>query len=221
MLSCFVVMFRCHNRRLNFEITIFSGALQKFFLSLLLAILDQVAILFHPLEYTYLFNTYAVIPSAILISFEAVPIGYSALINALFPRTGPACNSAIPSLHTYPARPQNKRTANVSTSTFAVLYCVLPYAAFHLVSNKSVQLYCILHRKFFGEWLHEAHDDHFGRLGLAEATAHQVVQLLFGDLGNFRFVLQGDSAVVNFVERDCVGSGDVVHDDRVAFDMRD
>ena len=91
-------------------------------------------------KYTYLFNTYAVIPSAILISFEAVPIGYSALINALFPRTGPACNSAIPSLHTYPARPQNKRTANVSTSTFAVLYCVLPYAAFHLIFNKSLRV---------------------------------------------------------------------------------
>ncbi|MPM80704.1 hypothetical protein SDC9_127754 [bioreactor metagenome] len=57
-------------------------------------------------------------------------------------------------------------------------------------------------------------------MGFAEATAHQVVQLLFGDFGNFRFVLQGDSAVVDFVERDCVGSGDVIHDDRVAFDMR-
>ena len=103
----------------------------------------------------------------------------------------------------------------------SLFICLLPYAAFHLVSNKSVQLDCILHRKFFGEWLDEAHDDHFGRLGLAEATAHQVVELLFGDFGNFRFVLQGDSTVVDFVERDCVGSGDVIHDDRVAFDMRD
>ena len=119
-------MFRCHvslsQSSAKLRNNHFQRGFAEIFLSLLLAILDQVAILFHPLEYTYLFNTYAVIPSAILISFEAVPIGYSALINALFPRTGPACNSAIPSLHTYPARPQNKRTANVSTSTFAVLY---------------------------------------------------------------------------------------------------
>ena len=113
------------------------------------------------------------------------------------------------------------RFKNVDIQTFLNLFCVLSYASFHLIRNKSVQLDCILHRKFFGEWLDEAHDNHFGRLGLAEATAHQVVQLLFGDFGNFRFVLQGDSTVVDFVERDCVRSGDVVHDDRVAFDMRD
>ena len=113
------------------------------------------------------------------------------------------------------------RFKNVDIQTFLNLFCVLSYASFHLIRNKSVQLDCVLHRKFFGEWLDEAHDNHFGRLGLAEATAHQVVQLLFGDFGNFRFVLQGDSTVVDFVERDCVRSGDVVHDDRVAFDMRD
>ena len=113
------------------------------------------------------------------------------------------------------------RFKNVDIQTFLNLFCVLPYRPLHLIRNQSVQLDCILHRKFFGEWLDEAHDDHFGRLGLAEATAHQVVQLLFGDFGNFRFVLQGDSTVVDFVERDCVRSGDVVHDDRVAFDMRD
>ena len=113
------------------------------------------------------------------------------------------------------------RFKNVDIQTFLNLFCVLSYASFHLIRNQSVQLDCILHRKFFGEWFDEAHDNHFGRLGLAEATAHQVVQLLFGDFGNFGFVLQGDSAVVDFVERDCVGSGDVIHDDRVAFDMRD
>ena len=75
-------------------------------------------------------------------------------------------------------------------ATFLCFICVLPHATFHLIRDQSVQLDSILHRKFFGEWLHEAHDDHFGRLGLAEATAHQVVQLLFGDFGNFRFVLR-------------------------------
>ena len=120
----------------------------------------------------------------------------------------------------YGGKPQ-KSARNIDKSTFLALKTELPYAAFHLIRNQSVQLDCILHRKFFGEWLDEAHDDHFGRLGLAKATAHKEVTLLFGDFGNFRFVLQGDSTVVDFVERDCVRSGDVVHDDRVAFDMRD
>ena len=114
----------------------------------------------------------------------------------------------------------NKKQRNVARTTFLCFLFVLSYRPFHLIRNKSVQLDRILHRKFFGEWFHEAHDDHFGRLGFAETTAHQVVQLLFGDFGNFRFVLQRDSTVVDFVERDCVRSGDVVHDDRVAFDMR-
>ena len=112
-----------------------------------------------------------------------------------------------------------KKAKNIDLSMFLAFLDLLPHAAFHLISNQSVQLDCIFHRKFFGEWFYEAHDDHFGRLGFAEATAHQVVQLLFGDFGNFRFVLQGDSAVVDFVERDRIGSGDVVHDDRVAFDV--
>ena len=82
------------------------------------------------------------------------------------------------------------RFKNVCISTFLNLFSILSHRSFHLIRNQSVQLDCILHRKFFGEWLDEAHDDHFGRLGLAEATAHQVVELLFGDFGNFRFVLR-------------------------------
>ena len=74
---------------------------------------------------------------------------------------------------------------------FEILLKLLSHWPFHLIRNQSVQLDCILHRKFFSEWLlDEAHDDHFGRLGLAEATAHQVVKLFFGDFGNFGFVLQ-------------------------------
>ena len=92
-------------------------------------------------------------------------------IRKFLERSSKANKNAKPSLRIF----KKRGSKTLIYKRFWTSFLYLSYWPFHFIRNKSVQLDCILHRKFFGEWLDEAHDDHFGRLGFDEATAHQVV----------------------------------------------
>ena len=77
-------------------------------------------------------------------------------------------------------KPRNKKRAqNIVNSMFWYSLNLLPHRPFHFISNQSVQLDCIFHRQFFGEWFDESHDDHFSGFLFAESATHEVVQLFF------------------------------------------
>jgi hypothetical protein len=78
----------------------------------------------------------------------------------------------------------------LTPGTIAVLF-KLSDRAFHLKLDQAVHFDGIFHRKFPDERLNEAGDNHRDGLLLAHASAHQVEQLLFSDLGDGSLVADG------------------------------
>src|SRR5699024_5544314 len=91
--------------------------------------------------------------------------------------------------------------------------------SFHLQFDQTVELKCVLHRELLGDWLHEATNDHRHRLFLLETAAHQVEELVLGDLGDGRLVAQGDVVVADVVVRVCIRPGDGVHQQGVTLNL--
>src|SRR5439155_25977320 len=74
----------------------------------------------------------------------------------------------------------------------------------HLELHQAVQLDRVFHRKLFGNWLDEAVDDHVRGLGLSQAPAHQIEQLLVADLRDRGLVADVDLLVLDVHVRVCV-----------------
>src|SRR3989442_11359535 len=74
------------------------------------------------------------------------------------------------------------------TSLLAYRGCRLAHTAGHLQLDQAVELNRILHGEFLGDRLNEAVDDQRVGLGLIQATAHQVEELVVTDLRDGRLV---------------------------------
>ena len=92
--------------------------------------------------------------------------------------------------------------------------------AFHLELDQPVHLDGVLHRQLLDERLDEAGDDHARGLGLGEAAAHQVEELLLADLRDARLVADVDVVLVDLDVRVGVGARLRVEDQGVADDVR-
>src|SRR6266516_3387672 len=92
---------------------------------------------------------------------------------------------------------------------FLIFYCslaiVLSYAARHLQLDQTVQLNRVLHWEFLCDRLNEAVDDQGVGLGLTQATAHQVEELVVTDLRDGRLV--ADLGLVLFDANGGIGIG--------------
>jgi hypothetical protein len=66
--------------------------------------------------------------------------------------------------------------------------CRLAHTAGHLQLDQVVELNSVLHGEFLGDRLNEAVDDRRVRLGLIQATAHQVEELVVTDFRDGRLV---------------------------------
>ena len=91
---------------------------------------------------------------------------------------------------------------------------------FHLELDQLVHLDGVLHRQLLDERLDEPADDQGGGLGLGEAAAHQVEELLLADLRDAGLVADLDVVLVDLDVRIGVGSALRVEDQGVADDVR-
>src|SRR5699024_7719820 len=82
--------------------------------------------------------------------------------------------------------------------------------------DQAVQLQGVLHRELAGDGLDEAPHDHGHRLGLIHAAAHQVEELLLGDLGDGGLVAHLDIVDTDVDVRVGIGAGHGVHQQRIA-----
>src|SRR4029450_10149296 len=71
------------------------------------------------------------------------------------------------------------------------------YRAFHLQLEEPVHPARVLERQLLRDRLDEARHDHRGGLGLGEAAAHQVEELLLADLRDGRLVAYVDLVLVD------------------------
>src|SRR5437588_10027951 len=96
----------------------------------------------------------------------------------------------------------------------------LAHTAGHLQLDQAVQLNRVLHREFLGDRLDEAVDDQRVGLGLIQATAHQVEELVVTDLRDGRFV--ADFGLVLFDANGWIGIGAsmLIEQECVTADMR-
>src|SRR2546421_3836421 len=95
----------------------------------------------------------------------------------------------------------------------------LAHTAGHLQLDQAVQLNRVLHREFLGDRLDEAVDDQRGGLGLIQATAHQVEELVVTDLRDGRLV--ADFGLVLFDANGWIGIGAsiLIEQERITADM--
>src|ERR1700733_375783 len=88
----------------------------------------------------------------------------------------------------------------------------------HLQLDQPVELQRVLHRELAGDRLDEAAHDHRHRLILGHAPAHQVEQLVLGDLRDGGLVAHLDVVLAHVVVRVGVRPADRVDQQRVALD---
>src|SRR5690606_6037765 len=91
--------------------------------------------------------------------------------------------------------------------------------ALHLQLDEPVELQGVLHRQLLGDRLDEAAHDHRHRLVLLHAAAHQVEELVLGDLRDARLVAHRHVVLADVDVGIGVGAADLVDQQRVAQDV--
>src|SRR4026207_582599 len=92
--------------------------------------------------------------------------------------------------------------------------------AFHLELDEPVHLDGVLERQLLRDRLHETRRERRARLGLREAAAHEVEELLLADLRDGRLVAEVNVALVDLDVRVRVRARLLVEDERIADDLR-
>lgn len=97
----------------------------------------------------------------------------------------------LPSSHVcrpWKGKKNKTRVTNVAAPACYSRGCRLAHTAGHLQLDQAVQLNRVLHGEFPGDRLNEAVDDQRVGLGLIQATAHQVEELVVTDFRDGRLV---------------------------------
>ena len=83
---------------------------------------------------------------------------------------------------------------------------MLANRSFHLQCDQTVHFDGIFHRQFFDKWLDEARDNHCCGFLFAEATGHEIEELLLTYFAHRSFVTDGDIVFVDLDIRIRIGA---------------
>src|SRR5712692_1457543 len=115
----------------------------------------------------------------------------------------------------YTSNKQNEAASWRPRSAYWMYKSTLTHTPRHLQLDQAVQLNRVLHRQLLRDWLDETvHDQRIG-LGLVQATAHQVEELILTNLRNGCLVADLRLVLLHTDRRIRIGAGVLVQQQRV------